>query len=193
MHSKDAIHDLLRRRDLANFLSTRTARPGDDLMVGELLVRSFRETYARKLPTMFTPASRELELRDVARRRHNGIVRIVELGFEIIGTYSLIAPGTALDESWTPNSCYLRCLAIDPRFHSLKLSDRLISDAIEMAKRWSASSVCLHVQAEAPGVGRLYEGFGFTRSAAGDRLNYGTQIEGYALTLGPSGDILTSA
>lgn len=174
-------HDLLARRDLTNFMRIRNAHPGDDLVVGEMLVKSFRETYAQKLPTISTTPEREIELRDVNSRRINGVVRISELGFQIIGSYSLIAPGSALDESWTPMTCTLRCVAIEPRFHSLKLSEKLIFDAIDVAKKWNTDGICLHVQAGADGVARLYGQFGFERDPRGDKHCMGNAIEGFLL------------
>ncbi|MGZ3722833.1 MAG: GNAT family N-acetyltransferase [Bdellovibrionales bacterium] len=176
-------NELLKKRDLSNFVSIRTAHPGDDLSVGDLLVRSFREANQKKLPMLMTPEEREIELRDVNSRRRNGIVRIMELGFQIIGTYSLIQAGCALDDSWTPNTCTLRCLAMHPRFQSLKLSDQLLLDAISVAKSWNASSVCLHVQSGAAGVAKIYEHVGFNRQPQGDKMSHGNPIEGYVLDL----------
>lgn len=174
---------LLLRRDLINFVRLRTGHPGDDLSIGDLLVESFKETYAKKLPTVITNHEREIELRNVASRRQNGVVRIIELGFQIIGTYSLLSPNSPLDESWTPNTCTLRCVAIAPQFHSLQLSEKLVADAIDVAKHWRADHICLHVQSGADGVARLYEKFGFRRAPEGDKLALGNQIEGYLLNL----------
>jgi ribosomal protein S18 acetylase RimI-like enzyme len=175
--------DLLKRRDLSNFVKIRTAFPGDDLNLGEMLVRTFRETYNRKLPNLITTDQREIELRDVHGRRRNGVVRVLELGFQIIGTYSLMAPQSALDDSWTPGTCTLRCVAVDPGFHSLRLSERLLEDALARARDWRAEAVCLHVQSGATGVAKLYERFGFRRDPRGDRISHGYEIEGYLLEL----------
>lgn len=175
--------NLVTRRDVKNFISVRAAYPGDDLAIGELLVQSFREAYLKKLPTVMTTAEREIELRDVHSRRRQGVVRVLELGFQIIGTYSLIPPEAPLDASWTPNTCTLRCLAIHPRFHSLKLSEQLISDAIGMVRSWRSAKICLHVQAGARGVAHLYTRFGFGRDERGDGFYMGNVIEGYVLDL----------
>lgn len=177
--------DLLKRRDLSNFVKIRTAFPGDDLILGDMLVRTFRETYSRKLPNLITTDQREIELRDVQSRRRNGAVRVLELGFQIIGTYSLMAPQSALDDSWTPATCTLRCVAVDPGFHSLRLSERLIEDALVRAREWHAEAICLHVQEGATGVAKLYERFGFRRDPRGDKTSYGYLIEAYLLSLEP--------
>ncbi len=175
--------ELLQRRDLINFIRVRHAHPGDDHLVGELLSKSFRETYAKKIPDLLTPPERERELRDVKTRREHGVVRVVELGFQLIGTYALIPPTAALSEGWREGAATLRCLAIDPAFHSLKLSERLLTDSVEQARLWSCAGICLHVQSGALGVARLYEQFGFTRDSLGDKLSMGSLIEGYFLKL----------
>jgi ribosomal protein S18 acetylase RimI-like enzyme len=174
---------LLQRRDLANFVRIRSAHPGDDFPIGELLVSTFRDTYARKLPSIGTTDERERELRDVATRRQNGTVRVIEVGYRIIGCYSLIHPASPINESWSPMTCTLRCLAIDPEFHSLKLSEKLLWDAVLIANTWQARMICLHVQIGADGVARLYENFGFRRSPLGDKICNGQPIEGYLYTI----------
>lgn len=183
MNKSKTSADLLQRRDLTNFIRLRNAHPGDDLAVGELLVKTFRDTNAKKMPELATPPEREIELRNVHGRRLNGAVRIIELGYQIIATASLIHPQSALDESWTPNTCTLRCLAVDPRFHSLRLSQKLVLDAIELARKWETDGICLHVQSGAHGVARLYQEFGFSRSEQGDAICMGNAVEGYYLDL----------
>lgn len=177
--------DLLERRDLTNFLRLRSAHPGDDIAVGELLVTSFKETYAKKLPYVITSADREDELRDVSSRRRVGIVRVVDFGYRVIGTYSLIHPESEANEAWTANTCTLRCLAIDTEFHSLKLSELLLLDAVEIATSWKAQKICLHVQDGAAGVARLYETFGFRRCEEGDKEYYGMRILAYIYDIKP--------
>ena len=175
--------DLLKRRDVANFIKLRNAHPGDDTVIGGLLIRSFRETYAIKLPYIYTSQERESELRDVHSRRSAGCVRVLELGYELIGTYSLIPPENAGPASWRPFAASLRCLAIDPKFHSLRLSDALLVDAIGMAHTWKVDNICLHVQMGANGVARLYERHGFERDPEGDTVVHGYNIQGYVLSL----------
>lgn len=175
--------ELLKRRDLINFVRLRNSHPGEDLEVGDLLVQSFKETYARKLPEVVTNADRERELRDVASRRSAGVVRIAVLGFQIIGTYSLILPGDKLDESWNANTATLRCVAIAPAFQSLKLGELILDDVVRVARGWRVSSICLHVQQGATGVARMYEAFGFMRDHRGDKVWMANLIEGYRLHL----------
>jgi GNAT superfamily N-acetyltransferase len=174
---------LLQKRDLANFVRVRTAHPGDDPAVGDLLVRTFRDTYNKKMPSLITPEERNDELRDVESRRRAGVVRVIEVGYRIIGTCSLIHPNSELSESWTGLTCTLRCLAIDPEFHSLKLSETLLWDAVDVARTWRARMICLHVLQGADGVARLYENFGFRRSPLGDKIYHGSAIDGYLYKL----------
>ncbi|NJL25280.1 MAG: hypothetical protein HC902_08945 [Calothrix sp. SM1_5_4] len=80
MEMDEAVTELLKRRDLTNFLQLRNAHPGDDPEVGALLVKTFRDTNAVKMPGLDMPPEREKELRDVSSRRMNGVVRVIELG-----------------------------------------------------------------------------------------------------------------
>lgn len=182
--------ELLVRRDLTNFVRLRNAHPGDDVLIGNLLVHTFRETNAKKLSAALTTPDREIELRNVHSRRLHGVVRVIELGFQIIGSHSLIYPGSPLDESWTANTCTLRCVAIDPNFHTLRLSEMLIKDAVDLARQWNSDNVCLHVQQGAIGVAKLYQEFGFERSYTGDKKWMGNVIEGYLLRLRESSNLL---
>lgn len=175
------VPEILKRRDVVNFVNLRNSLPGEDPVIGDLLVRTFRDTYAKKLPSVLTTDEREKELRDVCGRRVHGCVRVLELGYQIIGTYALIPPCSALDESWTPNTATLRCVAVEAKFHALRLSDALVRDAIELARSWQVNAICLHVQQGALGVARLYQRHGFLRAPEGDRMNAGNSIEGYLL------------
>jgi GNAT superfamily N-acetyltransferase len=173
--------DFLQKRDISNFLKLRSARPGDDLAIGELLVKSFLETYAEKLPGVVANEERISELQNVASRREAGIVRVLEFGYRLIGTYALIHPENENNEAWTDSTATLRCLAMDREFHSLGLSELLMSDAIKIAKGWGARGICLHVQDGAHGVARLYEKIGFTRDPSGDKVSTGHLVKGYLL------------
>lgn len=170
---------LLVRRDISNFTAIRTAHAGDDHQIGELLVRAFRDTYAYKMPDLVTTSEREAELRDVRARRANGLVRVMEIGFRVIGTYSLLSPESPSNEAWTPRTSTLRCLAVDPEFHALRLSEILLMDAQARAQEWACASMCLHVQDGAHGVAKLYERFGFLRDVTGDKICQGNRILGY--------------
>jgi len=167
------------RRDILNFLTVRDAEPRDDLAVGALLLKSFIETYSNKLPHITTGADRKAELLDVATRRREGVVKVVELGYRIVGTYTLIRPSSSLCQSWIPRTANLRCVAVDPEFHGYSFSEVILREAAEMAKRWECAGICLHVQKGADGVARLYTRFGFVADTSGDRVFHGHENAGY--------------
>ena len=172
-------------RDISHFLAMRDYAPADAHAVSGLLVSAFTQTYARKLLDVRTDADRVLELIDASARHNCGAVRILELGHEVIGTYSLVRPGTSENQAWHEDAASLRCLALDAKLHGLGLSSTLLADAIALAGRWSVPRICLHVQHGADGVARLYTRAGFERDRAGDTISCGNRIEGYTLTMSP--------
>lgn len=172
-------------RDLINFAKIRTAYQSDDLALGDMLVRTFRQTQQESLSYLLTSTKREIELRDIQSRRRNGRVRILELGFQIIGTYSLSAQKSAQDESWTDNICTLHCVAIERKFQSQAILEKLLIDAIHQAQKWRAEGICLHIQEDADAVARVFGQFGFKHDTRGDKLWMGATIKGYLLPLKP--------
>lgn len=178
--------DIYNRRDISHFVLVRLARVEDERAIGELLVRAFVQTYSRKLPEVETNSVRKLELHDVAGRREEGLVYVMELGYRIIGTFTLIRPGALLTQSWLPNTANLRCVAIDPEYHGLGLSQQLLVEAERRAREWGSDAICLHVQKGAEGVAKMYEKFGFRRDNRGDRVYNGSSIEGYAMWIASS-------
>lgn len=170
-------------RDVGNFITVRDSGRADDRVIGGLLVAAFTETYARKLPHVTTDGARVLELLNIAKRRASGRVRVLELGQRVIATYSLLAPGTPENQAWDPTAASLRCLAVDPEFHGLRLSDIMLDDAVAVARTFKAHRICLHVQQGAVGVARVYTAFGFRRDETGDSSVQGNIIEGYRLDL----------
>jgi hypothetical protein len=153
-------YEVLKRRDLANFIELRAATPGDDLRVGELLIETFVSTNKKKLPHLETSDLRIQELRNVRTRRRNGVVYVLELGFQIVGTFSLI----------------------HPRFHGCKLSQIILNQADLIAKEWKVDRTCLHVQDGAIGVSKLYEAHGYRRDQKGDFLHLGQWVLGHQMS-----------
>jgi GNAT superfamily N-acetyltransferase len=176
-----------RSRDIFDFINIRQASCLDDNHVADLLVKSFTETYAQKLPQIVTPQQRISELRDIKSRRENGEVCVLELGYRIIGTFSLINPDSNLSECWIQNAANLRCLAIDPEFHGLGFSEVLLTESERIARSWSLSLICLHVQKGAEGVAKLYKKRGYIRDPHGDFQSHGLPVEAYFLPLSEIG------
>ncbi len=175
-------------RDLINFIQLRAALPSDDLAIADLLMHTFLSTYKEKLPTVQTSEERKEELRNVRGRRKNGYVCVAELGYKIIGTFALIHPESPSSEAWRPNGATLRCVAIDPHFHGLALSELLLEEADRISKLWAASGIYLHVQDGAEKVAALYEKHGYVRDPSGDKIALGNKLLGYMKALEKSRD-----
>ncbi len=176
---QSTVIDIREARDLANFIGFRPALPSDDLAIAELLVRTFLSTYEQKLPSIITTDDRKNELRNVGARRKQGHVCVAELGYRIIGTFSLIHPESPNSDAWRSNGANLRCLAIDPEFHGLALSELLLKESERIAKAWHSEAVYLHVQKGAAKVAMLYERNGYLRDEAGDKFSFGSELEGH--------------
>ncbi|MCB0361770.1 MAG: GNAT family N-acetyltransferase [Bdellovibrionales bacterium] len=172
-----------RSRDILHYINLKSASSNHDDEIGNLLVRSFMDTYQEKLPHLHTTQERIDELREVNKRRRDGEVFILELGYRIIGTAAIIRPNTVENQSWTPHSANLRCLAIDPDFHGLGFSEILIDRSFKIAQGWLSHSICLHVQEGAEGVSRLYTAKGYLRDPIGDMTCHGCQVNGYWLPI----------
>lgn len=166
-------------RDIVNFIHLRQATPADDLAVAELLLHTFLSTYQAKLPSVHTPEERKRELRDVGSRRREGYVGVAELGYQIIGTFSLIHPESPASEVWAEPGATLRCVAIDPEFHGLALSELLLDEADRVARAWGTRRTYLHVQEGATKVALLYQRHGYQRDPAGDKFSFGSKLEAY--------------
>lgn len=146
----------------------RAALPKDDHPVGELLVRAFVETYARKMPEVVVPESRKRALRDMAGKRLQARVFVAEVEGALAGTVALWPPGAPGSEAWISSAADLRHLAVDERFRDGAVSGALIDAAEAEALRLGATHVCLHVRQGANGVRRIYEARGYLRDPAGD-------------------------
>lgn len=172
------------RFDVRNFLVRRVARPGDDLQIAALLEQSFVSVYEKKLQ-LTTPEGRRRELRDVATRRENGMVGVLELGYRIVGTFSLIAPLAKSSQCWIPEAANLRCLAVDPEFQGYGFSDLLVRWADEVGRAWKVSTMCLHIQEGADSLGKLYSRHGYERAPEGDTSSHQGPILGYKKFMEP--------
>lgn len=146
----------------------REATEADDGAIGELLVTSFVEQYAKKLPEVVVSERRKAELRAVAEKRQVASVWAAEVNGVIVGTVALWLPGAKGSEAWLPNACDLRHLAVSDSARGSGVAKGLLDAAFNRARSSGAEWVVLHVRSGAEGVRRLYERHGFVRRPEGD-------------------------
>ena len=146
----------------------RVAQARDDAAIGELLVASFVEQYARKLPEVVVTEHRKAELRNVAAKRALSHVWVAEKDGEVVGTVALWPPGAHRSEAWISNAADLRHLAVANSHRGGEVSKLLVDTAERHARELGCSSVCLHVRRGADGVRALYEKRGYVRAPEGD-------------------------
>jgi predicted N-acetyltransferase YhbS len=164
-------------------VGVRLATPEDDYAIGELLVRSFTATYARKMPEVVLTDARLAELRAVAKKRTQATVLAAELSGKVVGTVALFAPGAESSEAFKPNAADLRHLAVEPGLHGRGISNALLDEAEKMARGWGVSAICLHVRRGATGVAGLYQRRGYQRDASGDLDTPSVFLQAYWLPL----------
>lgn len=146
----------------------RTARPEDDAPLGELLVRTFVETYSQKMPEVVVSERRKKELRNVEERRQHGTVLVGEEGNALVATVTLFRFGRKGAEAWSPDAASLRMMVIDSQCHGKQYSRQLIEHCVEIAEEWKCRAIELHVRRGAEGLARMYENSGFVRTPEGD-------------------------
>jgi predicted N-acetyltransferase YhbS len=162
----------------------RLAEPRDDAAIGELLVNSFVEQYARKMPHVVVSDERKAELRAVRKKREVAHVWVVEHAGEVAGTVAVWPPGAPGSEAWISGAVDLRHLAVNAKYRGAGVSARLLDAAEAWARELGATAVCLHVRRGAAGVRALYERRGYQRRVEGD-LDYLPEVflEAFALPL----------
>lgn len=161
----------------------RDARPGDDEVVGEILVSGYLTRYAEKMPEVVLTERRKAELRDVASKRKEALVLVAELDGKVVGTVAVWPPDAAASEAWLPAACDLRHLAFDPAVQGRGLSKPLLDEAERRARQMGARHVCLHVRRGNKGVANLYMRRGYLRAPEGDLELPEVSLDAYYLTL----------
>lgn len=150
-------------------LVVRGAREGDREAVGELLIRSFVDTYARKMPEVVVSDERKANLRRALDFKDRGFVVVAEANGQVLGTVMLLKPEDQESRAWKKGHAYLRYMAVDPTSHKRGVGDELMRAAIGRAREWGCEGVCLHIRRGADGLGRFYGKHGFQREETGDQ------------------------
>jgi ribosomal protein S18 acetylase RimI-like enzyme len=158
-----------RRGFMPKEFAIRSANSQDDRRLGELLIDSYVETYAKKLPDVIVSETRKADLRDVASRREHASVLVIERNAEIVGTLTLYPPGSPHSKAWRSDGAEIRYMAVDRGLHGRGLSTLLLNEAKTLAREWNAKCICLHVRQTASGVAGMYMKNGYLRFPEGDR------------------------
>lgn len=167
----------------------RLAEERDDLPLGELLVDAFFRTYAKRMPEVVLSVGRLKELRDTSSRRIQSWVLIMEeflpnLAPRLVGSVTLMPPGTPGSRAWRPGYADAKMLVICPELQTHGLGTVLIQEAIHMLRSRGVEGVSIHVRQGALGLARAYEAVGFTRATEGDvDLRPEIFLEAYVLGL----------
>jgi GNAT superfamily N-acetyltransferase len=163
------------------------AGPEEDEEIGELLVRSFVETYAREMPEVVVGESRLRELRDVETIRRNATVLTWTAEGRVAAVCAVYPPGFVGGKAWLPRASELRFMAVHPDFQGQGVASPLLESALrEAVGKQGAHTMCLHVRRGAHGVARFYARHGFERDVRGDRdLLPEIYLEGFARQIGP--------
>jgi GNAT superfamily N-acetyltransferase len=146
----------------------REAAAADDHDIGELLVQSFVEQYAKKLPEVTVSERRMRELRDVAGKRSVAKVWVACVESLVVGTVAIWPFGSERSEAFIEGAFDLRHLAVHSAWRGKNVSQLLLDEAERYAKSRRAPAVCLHVRRGALGVKRLYESRGYVCDPTGD-------------------------
>lgn len=172
-------------RDILNFVSLDTARPEDDIPLAQFLVKTFSEVTNKRLPEGYIMSpERQAELVVTEYRRTAGLVKILKLGKEIIGTYCLLKP-QHYPESWDQNLIYFNTFAVASSFHGTQLSQVLLADAHWEVVKKEYIGIGLHVYVKSPKLSKFYEKVGFQANHAGDYQCTSGDILGYQKMVTP--------
>lgn len=123
------------------------------------------------------------EVYQVSKIRRSGVVLILELGFQIVGTCSLVFPDTKLNESWKSNAAYLKFLSIHPSYQGLGFAKVLLHEIHNVAQDYSFSSICVRILNTHKGLNRLFETMGYQKDTCGNSSYIEKEYIGFSLTL----------
>ncbi len=163
-------------------VSVRRAAATDALVVGQLTERAYRADGH----LAFDDGSYAAELADGARRIAEAEVLVAEQDGVLVGTVTLVRPGTPYAETSNDDELEVRMLAVDPDVRRSGAGRALMLAVIERAAAEGFRAVVLSTQARMAPAHRLYEGLGFERLperdwspvAGVELLCYGLELSG---------------
>lgn len=166
-------------RDIVNYMTLRDAQEADDQQVGDFLLKVF--SLAHCIHTRETPVqpARIEEILAVSHRRKNGVVRILELGRKIVGSYGLVRPGKN-SGAWNQNASYFCAFAIDTNMQGLGLAALLIADAQLTSLAWDLPVMDFKVVKFSKKLHYFYQKLGFRPDPFGDCREHEVDLLGFS-------------
>lgn len=120
------------------------------------------------------------ELTDAERRAEHATVLVavetVGSGEEVLGTITLVSPGTPYAEIAEPDELELRMLAVSPAARGRGFGELLMREAIERAVGWGAHRVVLSTMTDMVAAQRIYDRLGLQRAPQRD-----WQVDGHVM------------
>ncbi|MGP4017987.1 GNAT family N-acetyltransferase [Saccharopolyspora sp. 5N708] len=136
----------------------RTARPVEYEAIGAVAVRAYTE--AGNLPKDIDYVG---VLRDAADRAAKAELLVAVDDDEVLGTVTVVQPGTAYTELAEPGELEVRMLAVAPEAAGNGIGQALVEAVIDRARHDELRRVVLCVREDAAPAQRLYRRLGFER------------------------------
>ena len=141
-------------------VDVRAARPEEFTSIAELVARGFRAGPYGHLPV--SDARRRL-LDDSAGRAAAGALLVATSGGALLGTATLMRPGTVGTRLAVSGEAELRLLVVDAAARGRGVGEALVHASVDVAVRWGAKAVVLDTGSLNLPAQRLYERLGFSR------------------------------
>ncbi|WP_368496615.1 GNAT family N-acetyltransferase [Herbiconiux sp. A18JL235] len=142
--------------------TVRPVRPHEFEAVGDLTRRAFAAGPYGHLPV--SPERRMLE-RDTGSRLRSGTVLVaVDADERVVGSATLLRPGTPEARLAAEGEAEIRLLAVDPTLQRSGIGEQLVEASLAEARRWGSRFVVLDTGALNVKAQRLYLRAGFRRA-----------------------------
>jgi ribosomal protein S18 acetylase RimI-like enzyme len=161
-------------------VSVRRASATDAEVVGSLTERAYRVDDH----LAFDDGSYAAELADGARRIAEAEVLVAEQDGVVVGTVTVVRPGTPYAETSDDDELEVRMLAVDPDVRRSGAGRALMLAVLELAAGEGFRAVVLSTQVRMAPAHRLYEGLGFERLPERDWTVAGVDLLCYRRVLG---------
>ncbi|MCI2423317.1 GNAT family N-acetyltransferase [Saccharopolyspora sp. K220] len=136
----------------------RVARPAEYEAIGAMAVRAYTESGSQSAYADYVPA-----LRDAADRAAKAELLVAVDNDEVVGTVTLVRPGTAYTEVAQAGELEFRMLAVAPEAAGNGIGQQLVQAVIDRGRQEGVQRVVLCVREDATLAQRLYRRLGFER------------------------------